>query len=83
MTDEVLEEVQRARLAYAERFGFDLEAMCRDLREKARLGGRVVLTLPPKRLGLPADDEDAAEGERGVELAPQPSAPPESVALPG
>ena len=45
-TDSVVAEVRAARLAYAARFGFDLDAMVHDLRERERTGGRVVLQPP-------------------------------------
>jgi hypothetical protein len=43
MTDDVLDEVRRAREAYGERFGFDLEAIGRDLREQERRSGRRIV----------------------------------------
>jgi hypothetical protein len=50
MRDEVVEEVRRVREAYGERFNFDLEAIFQDLRERERASGRVVVSLPPKRI---------------------------------
>jgi hypothetical protein len=72
MTDDILEEVRRARLAYGERFGFDLEAIGRDLRERERLSRREVVNFPPRRDGhagdVPVTDE--AEAEPGSSQAP-------------
>jgi hypothetical protein len=56
--DPVVEEVRRARSEYAARFGFDLHAICEDLRrltEESRVAGQQVVSLPPKRptLALP------------------------------
>lgn len=45
----IVEEVLKARDEYAKRFNYDLDAICRDLREKQRLGKRNVVSLPPKR----------------------------------
>jgi hypothetical protein len=48
--DEVLEEVRKVREAYAARFGYDLAAIFRDLRERELASGREVVSLPPKRI---------------------------------
>ncbi len=47
--DPVVEEVRAAREAYARRFGYDLRALCRDLREQERTSGREFVSLPPRR----------------------------------
>ena len=47
--DLIVEEVRKARDAYAKRFNYDLDAICRDLQEKQRRGKRRVISLPPKR----------------------------------
>lgn len=47
--DPIVEEVRKVRDAYAKRFNYDLDAICRDLQEKQRLGKRRVISLPPKR----------------------------------
>lgn len=47
--DEIVEEVRRAREEYAEKFGFDLQAIFRDLRAKQAAEGRPVVTLPPRK----------------------------------
>ncbi len=44
----IVEEIRETREAYAARFNYDIEAICRDLREQERLSGREVITLPPK-----------------------------------
>ena len=48
--DTIVEEVRQARDAYAKKFNYDLDAICRDLQEKQRLGHKKVISLPPKRL---------------------------------
>jgi hypothetical protein len=47
--DRVIEEVRAVRAAYAQRFDFDLRAVCRDLQERERASGRQTVTLPPRR----------------------------------
>lgn len=47
--DPIVEEVRKIRDAYAKSFNYDLDAICRDLQEKQRLGKRRVVSLPPKR----------------------------------
>ncbi len=46
--DELVEETRRVREAYAAKFDFDLEAICRDLKEKEQQSERPTVTLPPK-----------------------------------
>jgi len=47
--DPIVDEVRRARGEYAERFDYDLDAICRDLQKKQEQSGRTVITLPPQR----------------------------------
>ena len=47
--DDILLEVRKAREAYAERFGFDLEAIHRDLKAQEQASGRRVVSLPPRQ----------------------------------
>ena len=44
-TDEIVQEVRKEREAHAARFGYDLEAIWRDLKEQERRSGRPVLSL--------------------------------------
>ena len=48
--DTIVEEVRQARDAYAKKFNYDLDAICRDLQEKQKLSHKKVISLPPKRL---------------------------------
>ncbi|MDQ3815914.1 MAG: hypothetical protein M3347_18550 [Armatimonadota bacterium] len=48
-TDPIVEEVRKAREDYAAQFDFNIEAMCRDLREQEPRTGHKVVSLPPKR----------------------------------
>ncbi len=47
-TDPVVEEVRRARQAYAEQFGFNLRAMADDLRKKEQQHPERVVSFAPK-----------------------------------
>ena len=47
--DTIVEEVRQARDAYAKKFNYDLDAICRDLQEKQRLSHKEAICLPPKR----------------------------------
>lgn len=44
-----VEEVRKVRDAYAKKFNYDLDAICRDLQEKQRSSNKKVISLPPKR----------------------------------
>src|SRR5438874_376292 len=46
---EVFLEVRKVREAYAQRFGYDLQAIHCDLKEQEQASGRRVVSLPPRR----------------------------------
>ncbi|HWE37833.1 MAG TPA: hypothetical protein VG406_14790 [Isosphaeraceae bacterium] len=46
--DDVIRAVRAARDEYCRTFGYDLEAIVRDLQEQARAEGRRVVRLPPR-----------------------------------
>ena len=46
--DPIVEEIRQLRHQYAARFGHDLKAICQDLRERQKKGGRKTVTLPPR-----------------------------------
>jgi hypothetical protein len=48
--DNIINEIHQIREKYAKQFGFDLKAMCADLREKQKKSGRIVVAFPPKRV---------------------------------
>lgn len=50
MKDPIVEEVREARKKHAERFNFDLHAICADLKKKEKDCGHPVKSLPPKLL---------------------------------
>lgn len=41
--DQIVREVREVREEYAARFGFDVKAICQDLRERQNSGGRTVV----------------------------------------
>jgi len=48
--DLVVAEVRRVRDAHAARFGYDLDAIARDLRSREGKDGSPVVSLPPRRI---------------------------------
>ena len=56
-TDPIVEEIRREREAYAARFNFDIEAICRDLQRQEQESGREIVTLPPKRRANEAEEK--------------------------
>jgi len=50
MTDPIVEEVRKARWEHAQRFAFDLDAICEDLRRIQKTCGHRVVSLPPRVL---------------------------------
>jgi hypothetical protein len=51
--DLIIDEVRQFRDAYAKRFHYDLEAICRDIRARQTQCGRKVVSLPPKPVQAP------------------------------
>jgi hypothetical protein len=51
--DPIVDEVRKFRDAYAKRFQYDLEAICRDIRAKQTQSGRQVMSLPSKPVQVP------------------------------
>jgi hypothetical protein len=48
MRDTIVDEVRKAREDYARRFNFDLDAICRDLRQKQQAAGAKVVSFPKR-----------------------------------
>lgn len=48
LRDPIVEEVRKARDEYAKRFNYDLDAICRDLRDKQQKRGKKAVSFPPK-----------------------------------
>jgi len=58
--DPIVEEVRKARDTYAKQFNYDLDAIYRDLKEKERRSGRVVVPCPAKKATVTSSDEAQA-----------------------
>jgi len=46
--DEIVEEVRRARDEHAAKFGYDISAICADIRRRQAESGRKVISLEQK-----------------------------------
>jgi len=46
--DEIVAEVRAVREAYAQRFAYDVRAICQDLKRSQNEGNRKVVRLPAK-----------------------------------
>jgi hypothetical protein len=51
-SDPIVDEVRRARDAYAARFNYDLWAIFRDLKEQEKRGGRRVVSYAAPSVGI-------------------------------
>jgi hypothetical protein len=78
-SDPIVDEVRRARDAYAARFNYNLRAIFHDLKEKEKRSGRTVVssagTSPPNKALQPAaaalpvpESLTAAEGVPAAEI---------------
>ncbi len=47
-TDEIVEDVRKAREEYAAKFNYDLEAIYQDLKKEGPRDNSKVVSLPPK-----------------------------------
>ena len=47
--DDLVLEVRKIREAYAKQFGYDLQAIHRDLKEQEKISGRKIVSLAPRR----------------------------------
>ena len=47
--DPIVEEVRRARNQHAAKLRYDLDAICRNLKEEEQQGRRKLVSLPPRR----------------------------------
>jgi hypothetical protein len=48
--DPIIAEVRKARDAYARKFNYDIQAMCRDLKKRQTQNADKVISMPPKRI---------------------------------
>lgn len=63
--DDILLEVRKARDAFAQQFGYDLQAIHRDLKAQEQASGRRIVSLPPRR---PKPTMATGPGSRGSNL---------------
>ncbi|MBI4525727.1 MAG: hypothetical protein HY695_18170 [Deltaproteobacteria bacterium] len=64
--DPVVEEVRAIRDAYAMEFNYDLEAICRDLKEQEAKSGWEVVSLPPRRIAPLAEKAAPTPDQRAL-----------------
>ena len=50
MSDPIVDEVRRARMAHTQKFNYDLSAICKDLRAIQENCGHKVVRLEPRRI---------------------------------
>ncbi len=48
--DEIVEEVRKAREEHAAKFGYDISAICADIRRKQAKDGRRIVSNPKKAI---------------------------------
>lgn len=58
-TDSVVDEVRAIRDAIAREHDYDLASICRAIRERARASGVQTVTLPPRPVSRPPDENAA------------------------
>jgi hypothetical protein len=61
--DDLLLEVREIREAYAKQFGYDLQAIHRDLKEQEKTSRRRIVSLPPRRLRRALSSAIVTEGQ--------------------
>ena len=49
-TDPIVAELLAVREAYAARFGYDVKAICQDIRARQKASGREYVKFPARRL---------------------------------
>ena len=63
-SDPIVDEVRRARDAYAARFNYDLRAIYRDLKEQEKRSGRKVISYAVSSTGVEPNSYMASEVNR-------------------
>ncbi len=54
LSDPIVEEVRKARDEYAKQFGYDLDAICKDLQQRQQASGKKAVSFPPQPARRPA-----------------------------
>lgn len=47
--DPIVEEIHKIREEYAEQFGFDISAICKDIQEKQARSGHKLVSFPARK----------------------------------
>ena len=63
-SDPIVDEVRRARDAYAARFNYDLRAIYRDLKEQEKRSGRKIVSYAEDSTGAELNTSVASEVKR-------------------
>ena len=67
INDPIIAEVRKARNAYAEKFNYDIKAMCQDIKKRQAQNRDKIVSLPPKRI-KPESTSTRGQFEDGVTL---------------
>ena len=63
--DPIVEEIRRGREAYAAKFNFDIEAICRDLQRQELESEHEIVTLPLVRRTAEAEGNQLQTAQGG------------------
>ena len=63
--DEIIKEVRALREAYAERFGFDVQALYQDAKRREQAAGRRTVAFEPRPAELAATSRGGADSGPG------------------
>ncbi len=61
--DPIVAEVRHHRDAYAKRFNYNIEAICRDIRAKQAKSDKEVVSLPPKLVPKMTEKQEQPESQ--------------------
>ncbi|MGA1874460.1 MAG: hypothetical protein ACMUIA_02520 [bacterium] len=62
--DQIIEEVRKIREDHAAKFKYNIKAIYQDLKRQEKEGGRVIVSLQPKRLPVSSPHKDADDTRR-------------------
>jgi hypothetical protein len=77
-SDPIVDEVRRARDAYAARFNYDLRAIYRDLKDQEKQSGRKIVSYAKSSTGVEPNEAVEAAGAASTDSdkVPSPQAEP-------
>ncbi len=67
MKDPIVDEVRRVRDAHAARFGYDLDAIFRDIKEQEKQSGRKFVSFVPRRVEPNSERRPTVPGPAGTD----------------